>query len=87
MILLTLSPFKEISVKDEHTENELIRLSIPIDRETNELFSSIMPHGLKAEVIRCLVLLVIDSQKELGKGSYLIHHLINKECKLVIKET
>ena len=70
------------------TEKEVtdtIRLSVPIDRKTNDQFSGIMPHGLKAQVIRCLVELVIETQIELGKDSYLIHHLIKKECKIVIK--
>ena len=68
----------------EETENSVIRLSIPIEREVNDAFSALMPHGVKAEIIRCLVDLVIETQRKLGKDSYLIHHLINKECKLII---
>lgn len=64
----------------------IIRLSIPIDREINKRFSSMMPRGLKAEVIRCLIELVIDTQMGMGKDIYLIHHLINKECKLIVSK-
>ena len=71
---------------ENETENNIIRLSIPIDRELNDKFSAIMPHGLKAEVIRCLVELVIDTQRELGKKKYLIQNLIDKDCKLVIND-
>jgi len=77
--------FEGMTVENE-TESNIIRLSIPIDREINERFTSMMPHGLKAEVIRCLVELVIETQVGIGKERYLIHHLINKECKLVIND-
>jgi len=77
--------FKGMAVEKE-TESNIIRLSIPIDREINERFTKMMPHGLKAEIIRCLVELVIDTQVGMGKEKYLIHHLINKECKLIIDD-
>ena len=67
-------------------ESTTIRLSVPIDRSVNEQFSNIMPHGLKAEAIRCLVQLVIDTQIRLGKDKYLIHHLINGDCRIEIND-
>jgi len=81
------SPFLQgIIVETNEKEPETIRLSIPIERSVNEQFSNIMPHGLKAQVMRCLVHLVIDTQRDLGKEKYLIHHLINGECKIVIDD-
>lgn len=68
----------------EETENPTVRLSVPIDRELNDKFAAMIPHRLKAEVVRCLVELTLKTQIELGKDEYLIHYLIDKRCKLVI---
>jgi len=65
-----------------------VRLSIPIDWETNEDFTNLMPYGIKAEVIRCLVRLVIETQKNIeedGLKIYIIDHIVRGECELNIK--
>ena len=72
-------------METEKTE-DTIRLSVPIEREVNDTFTAMLPHGLKAEVIRCLVKLVINTQRGMGKDTYLIHHLINNECELIVKK-
>ena len=69
---------------EKEIQNTTVRLSVPIERELNNQFSSIIPGGLKAHVVRCLVELVIETQRDLGKDVFLIQHLINKQCKIVI---
>jgi len=73
-------------VENDEAECAIVRLSVPIDRGLNDQFAGMMPFGLKAQVIRSLVELVIKTQQDLGTKTYLIHHLINGECKLVIEE-
>lgn len=70
--------------ENSKSDTDMIRLSIPIDRGTNDQFTNIMPRGLKSQVIRCLVNLVLKEQRALGKEAYLIHHLIKGECRLII---
>ena len=70
----------------EKEDSNTIRLSIPIDRDINDQFTSIMPSGLKAQVIRCLVELVVQTQRDLGKDVFLIQHLISNQCKLIIRK-
>ncbi len=70
----------------ETEESNTIRLSIPIDRDINDQFTGIMPAGLKAQAIRCLVELVVQTQRDLGKDVFLVQHLINNQCRIVIKK-
>ena len=70
----------------EIEESTTIRLSIQIDRDINDQFTGIMPSGLKAQAIRCLVELVVQTQRDLGTDVFLIQHLINNQCKLIVKK-
>ena len=66
-------------------DKKTIRLSVPIDREVNDQFASVLPHGLKAQIIRELVELFISSQRELGDDVYLAQALIKKRVKLSVQ--
>jgi hypothetical protein len=64
---------------------EIIRLSVPIEREINARFASVLPKGLKAQVVRSLVELFIETQVELGDDVYLAQALIKGRCKLSVQ--
>lgn len=66
-------------------DEKTIRLSIPIDREINDKLAAVLPHGLKAQVIRELVVLFIDSQIALGDEVYLAQHLLKGRVKLTVQ--
>ncbi len=66
-------------------DEKTIRLSVPIDREINDQLASVLPHGLKAQVIRELVELFISTQIELGDEVYLAQALLKKRVKLTVQ--
>lgn len=66
-------------------DEKTIRLSVPIDREINDKLAAILPHGLKAQVVRSLVELFLDSQKELGADVFLAHALIKNRVELRVQ--
>ncbi|HEC66882.1 MAG TPA: hypothetical protein ENI23_16525 [bacterium] len=66
-------------------DEENIRLSVPIDRGTNAKFSSLLPWGIKAAVIRALIKLFIDAQIEHGEDRWIAEDLIKGRCKLTVQ--
>lgn len=66
-------------------DEKTIRLSIPIGRDINTRFAAVLPPGLKAEVVRSLVELFIETQIELGDDVYLAQALINGRVKLRVQ--
>ncbi|KKL81968.1 hypothetical protein LCGC14_1989470 [marine sediment metagenome] len=66
-------------------DEENIRLSVPIDRETNAKFSSLLPWGIKAAVIRALIKLFIAAQIEHGEDRWIAEDLIKGRCKLTVQ--
>lgn len=64
-------------------DEQYIRLSVPIERDINAKFASVLPRGLKAQVVRSLVELFIETQLELGEEVYLAQALIKGRVKLV----
>ena len=66
-------------------DEENIRLSVPIDRKTNAKFSSLLPWGIKAAVIRALIKLFLDAQKEYGEDRFIADDLLKGRCKLVVQ--
>jgi len=66
-------------------DKKTIRLSVAIDRDIDAVFAGGIPRGLKAEVIRRLVELFIETQQELGKDVFLVEALIKKRVKLSVQ--
>lgn len=62
-----------------HTD-DVVRLSVEIPREVNEMLARICPWGTKAEVIRSLVELLI---REWNSNKHIQTDLMNGRCKLV----
>jgi len=58
---------------------------VPIDREINAELSAMLPYGVKAQVIRSLVTVFIEAQKEYGEGRWIAEDLIKNRCKLVVQ--
>ena len=59
---------------------KIVRISVPIDEEVNEKLKTIMPWGVKAQVVRELLLLLIETQK--STNSYVIQDLLKGKCEL-----
>ena len=66
-------------------DEKTIRLSIPIDREVNAKLSALLPYGVKAEVIRSLVRLFIETQQKHGENRWIAEDLIKGRCELVVQ--
>lgn len=66
-------------------DEKTIRLSVPIDREVNAELSALLPYGVKAQVIRSLITLFIEAQKEYGENRWVAEDLIKGRCKLVVQ--
>jgi hypothetical protein len=66
-------------------DEKTIRLSVPIEREINTRFASVLPPGLKAQVVRSLVELFVNTQVELGDDVYLAQALIKGRVKLRVQ--
>jgi formamidopyrimidine-DNA glycosylase len=66
-------------------DENVIRLSVPIEREVNDKLLALLPWGVKAQVIRSLIKLFIDTQIEHGENRWIAEDLIKGRCKLVVQ--
>lgn len=66
-------------------DEKTIRLSVPIDRKVNDELAALLPHGLKAQVIRSLVTVFIKAQREYGEERWIAEDLIKNRCQLVVQ--
>lgn len=71
-------------VSEEIESRNTIRLSVPIEKEINDRLASLLPAGSKAQVIRSLVELFIQTQ-ESSPEEYLAQALIKGHCQLSIQ--
>lgn len=59
------------------------RIGIPIDQETNDRLNKILPWGVKAQVVRELIRLLIETQA--GSKKYIVSDLLAGNCELCLK--
>jgi len=66
---------------------DTVRISVPIDRELHDRLRTLLPWGTKAQVVRELLILLLDTQNE--TEGYIVQDLLAGDCKLLIinKET
>lgn len=64
------------------SNEEEVRLSVPIPKEINDKLNILLPWGLKAPAMRMLITLLLDAQRESG-NQYIVTDLIEGRCKLV----
>jgi DNA-directed RNA polymerase specialized sigma54-like protein len=62
--------------------SEDVRVSIPIPKDLNDKLNTLLPWGIKAQVIRELICLLISAQ-ERDSNSYIVQDLLNGHCTLM----
>jgi len=60
---------------------ELVRVSIPIPKELNDRLNHLLPWGIKAQVVRELILLLLKTQ-EREATRYIVQDLLKGNCQL-----
>lgn len=60
-----------------------VRISVPIERELHDRLSTLLPWGLKAQVVRELLVLLLNSQDKTDR--YIVQDLLDGNCKLSVQ--
>jgi hypothetical protein len=66
---------------------ERTNIGLMIETELNEQLNKAAPRGMKAEAIRALIQLLLDTQKEWiesGRMEFVVDKLLRKQCKLIV---
>jgi len=63
---------------------DIVRLSVPIDKSINDKLAILIPQGMKASVVRELLDLLIKTQVE-NPEQCLMENLLRGNCKLVVQ--
>jgi hypothetical protein len=65
-----------------------VQLGVPVDRTLNDTINKLAPRGMKAEAIRKLLELLIETQREwvdIGRTDFVVDYLLRDQCKLVLR--
>lgn len=64
------------------SESGTTRISIEVSTEINEKLNNYLPWGVKAQVIRALIELLLDTQSR--SAVHIVDDLLRGRCKLVV---
>ena len=64
--------------------SDTVRISVPIDLDLHDKLHKLLPWGTKAEVIRQLLVMLIEAQIS-EPETYIVQDLLRGNCKLVVQ--